>query len=197
MRRPSASVLPISTVMPLRVLSTSSGRKALPETEFSTAGTSTRRRTFSFAAITIEASASTCAAPPMSFFMVSMPEAGLRSSPPLSKHTPLPTRVILGASALPQTRSIRQGLRAEARPTACTMGQFCRSSSSPSTTETLAPKRLPSAFAAAARSCGPMSEAGVLMRSRARKLASSRASTALRSARAGHSSAAGLPLAAR
>ena len=43
--RPSASVLPISTVMPLRVGTTSSGRKALPDTLFSTAGTSSRSRT--------------------------------------------------------------------------------------------------------------------------------------------------------
>ena len=50
MSRPSASVLPTSTVMPLRVVMMSSGRKALPETEFSTAGTSTRSRTGSFAA---------------------------------------------------------------------------------------------------------------------------------------------------
>ena len=46
-RRPSASVLPISTVMPLRLVSTSPGRKALPAIEFSTAGMSTRSRTLS------------------------------------------------------------------------------------------------------------------------------------------------------
>ena len=32
----------------------------------------------------------------MSFFMLSMPLSGLMSSPPVSKHTPLPTSVILG-----------------------------------------------------------------------------------------------------
>ena len=45
-------------------------------------------------------SPSMIAAPAMSFFMLSMPEAGLRSSPPVSKHTPLPTSVTLGASCL-------------------------------------------------------------------------------------------------
>jgi hypothetical protein len=35
----------------------------------------------------------------MSFFMVSMPDAGLMSRPPVSKHTPLPTRVSFGARA--------------------------------------------------------------------------------------------------
>ena len=43
--RPSASVLPISTVRPLRVVTTSIGRIALPETAFSTIGNSTRSRT--------------------------------------------------------------------------------------------------------------------------------------------------------
>ena len=51
--RPSASVLPISTVMPLRLCSTSPGRKALPAMAFSTAGISTRSRTCSFAAMII------------------------------------------------------------------------------------------------------------------------------------------------
>ena len=36
----------------------------------------------------------------MSFFMSSMPLAGLMSSPPVSKHTPLPTSVTLGSLAL-------------------------------------------------------------------------------------------------
>ena len=121
MSRPSASVLPISTVMPLRVRMTSSGRKALPQTEFSTAGISTRRRTFKPASMIICASASICAAPPMSFFISSMPLDGLRSSPPVSKHTPLPTRVRRGP-LLPQLRSISRGGREAARPTAWIAG---------------------------------------------------------------------------
>ena len=46
--RPSASVLPISTVRPLRLLRMSPGRKAAPETAFSTAGISRWSRTGSF-----------------------------------------------------------------------------------------------------------------------------------------------------
>ena len=44
-RRPSASVLPISTVIPLRMRITSPGRKASPAMLFSTVGTRRRRRT--------------------------------------------------------------------------------------------------------------------------------------------------------
>jgi len=42
----------------------------------------------------------------MSFFIMRMPEDGLRSSPPVSKHTPLPTRVSFGARSSPQARSM-------------------------------------------------------------------------------------------
>ena len=120
--RPSASVLPTSTVIPLRVVMTSSGRSALPDTLFSTAGTSTRNRMSRPAVMIIRASPRTCAAPPMSFFMRSMPWAGLMSSPPESKHTPLPTSVTLGASGGPQRRSTSLGALALARPTAWIVG---------------------------------------------------------------------------
>ncbi len=119
---PSASVLPTSTVSPFRVLMMSRGRIALPETAFSTIGNRTRSRTGSFAAMTARASASMIAAPPMSFFMLSMPEAALRSRPPESKHTPLPTSVTLGADCSPQTMSTRRGARTLARPTAWIVG---------------------------------------------------------------------------
>ena len=62
------------------------------------------------------ASASTVAAPPMSFFIISMPLDGLMSRPPVSKHTPLPTSVIFGSAGSPQVRSIRRGARAERAP---------------------------------------------------------------------------------
>jgi hypothetical protein len=64
------------------------------------------------------AAASTVAAPPMSFFIISMPLDGLMSSPPESKHTPLPTSVTFGSAGLPQVRSISRGASADARPTA-------------------------------------------------------------------------------
>ena len=46
------------------------------------------------------ASASAWAAPPMSFFISRMPLAGLMSSPPLSKQTPLPTIAMRGSLGL-------------------------------------------------------------------------------------------------
>ena len=72
----------------------------------------------------MRASASTLAAPPMSFFMISMPLDGLRSSPPVSKQTPLPTSVTLGWSGSPQAMSISRGARSEAMPTAWISGKF-------------------------------------------------------------------------
>ena len=70
------------------------------------------------------ATASTQAAPPMSFFMVSMAADGLRSRPPVSKQTPLPTKVTSGAALLfwPQPSSIRRGARGEPMPTAAIRG---------------------------------------------------------------------------
>ena len=103
------------------------------------------------------ASASTVAAPPMSFFMISMALSGLRSSPPVSKHTPLPTSVTLGSPALPQRSSISRGARAgsAARPTAWMSGKFCFSRSSPTMERNFAPCCLASARAAASSSAGP------------------------------------------
>ena len=59
----------------------------------------------------MSASASAAAAPPMSFFISSIAASGLMSRPPVSKETPLPTRVTRGAAASPQVRSIRRGAR--------------------------------------------------------------------------------------
>ena len=102
----------------------------------------------------------------MSFFMLSMPVSFLMSSPPVSKQTPLPTSVILGASSLPQVMSIRRGARGEPAPTAATSGKFF-ASASPAVTSIFAPCCLASARAACSSSAGPMSFDGVLMRSRA------------------------------
>ena len=46
--------------------------------------------------------------------------AGLRSRPPVSKHTPLPTSVTFGPC--PQVKSIRRGATLLARPTAWIIG---------------------------------------------------------------------------
>ncbi len=64
------------------------------------------------------ASVSAVAAPPMSFFISSMPEAGLMSRPPVSNVTPLPTSATFGASTRPQEKSTILGRSAAARPTA-------------------------------------------------------------------------------
>ncbi len=65
----------------------------------------------------ISARPMTLAAPPMSFFISSMEEAGLMSRPPVSKQTPLPTSVTLRWPFLPQRSSSRRGASALARPT--------------------------------------------------------------------------------
>src|SRR5258706_246250 len=91
--------------------------------------------------MTSRASASACAAPPMSFFMRRIPSAGLMSSPPESKHTPLPTIATRGWRGLPQLISSRRGGRAAARPTAWIAGKFCARSSSPTHSSNSAPKR--------------------------------------------------------
>ena len=61
------------------------------------------------------ASASACAAPPMSFFMIRIHAGCLRSSPPVSKQTPLPTIAMRGSSGLPHSSSIRRGARSGVR----------------------------------------------------------------------------------
>ena len=81
---------------PCASVTTSPGRSASPDTAFSTAGISRCSRTGSRSAAISLASASAWAAPPMSFFISRMPLAGLRSSPPLSKQTPLPTMAMRG-----------------------------------------------------------------------------------------------------
>ena len=104
----------------------------------------------------------------MSFFMISMPLSGLMSSPPVSKHTPLPTSVTLGARRIApgevdQARRARGGAadRVDQRKVLLRADRRRRSRA------TLAPWRAASARAASSSSAGPMSLAGVLMRSRA------------------------------
>ncbi len=183
--RPSASVLPISTVCPERERSTSPGRKDEPEIAFSTIGISTLSRTLSLASTIACASPSTLAAPPMSFFMSSMPADGLMSSPPVSNVTPFPTSVTLGSPARPQLRSISRGASVAARPTAWIIGKFCLSSSSPATALTFILCRAANARISLSNAAGPRSLAGVLIRSRARYAASTSRATSARSAPAG------------
>mmetsp|Transcript_7798 Transcript_7798/g.22289 ORF Transcript_7798/g.22289 Transcript_7798/m.22289 type:complete len:281 (+) Transcript_7798:576-1418(+) len=169
---PSASVFPISTVSPLLLVSTSLGRKAFPAMAFSTQGRRTLSLKSSLDDMIIEARPRTLAAPPISFFMVSMLLGGLMSRPPVSKHTPFPTIVTSfpAESPFPQLRSTTRGSRPEeaALPTAWTRGKPL-SSSDPRMTLTLAPCAFPSLSASLARSDGPKSLHGVLIRSLPRK----------------------------
>ena len=131
--RPSASVLLISTVRPLRLVRISCGRNASPLIAFSTAGINTRSCSGILLAIIILASPITWAAPPISFFINPIEDPGLMFNPPVSKQTPLPTNVSLGP-ALPQVMSIKRGARRDARPTAWIIGKFCTIRSWPVTT---------------------------------------------------------------
>ena len=119
------------------------------------------------------ASASTFAAPPMSFFMISMPLVGLMSSPPVSKHTPLPTSVTFGCVASPQ-RELDQPRRACVGGAADRVDQrkVLLQQIVADDARNFAPCCSASARAAASSSAGPMSLAGVLMRSRASVTAS-------------------------
>ena len=179
--RPSASVLPISTVKPARDLITSCGRNAFPATLFSADAISTRRRTGRFAHMIMCAAARTAAAPPISFFMISIADDGLRSNPPVSNAIPLPINVIFGnppwCPVGCHVRSISRGARGEARPTAWMSGKFCASRSSPTMLETVASCTLASARTASSISAGPMSLAGVLIRSRPKAVPSTIAAT--------------------
>ena len=73
----------------------------------------------------------TFAAPPMSFFMRSIPEDGLMSRPPVSKQTPFPTSVTFGSLGSPQVRSMSRGARdgVAAAPTAWISGKPSASAS--------------------------------------------------------------------
>ena len=92
MRRPSASVLRTSTVLPLRILRTSPGLMARPPGMFSVVGTNPMTLVGTPAARSTDIAPMTAAAPDMSVFIVSMPSAGLSDRPPESKVMPLPTR---------------------------------------------------------------------------------------------------------
>ena len=89
--RPSASELPFSTVFPPYWVSTSEGRYALPDGMFSASAAYAVILIFRPDSAIAWVAASTAAAPDMSHFIVYMPSAGLRLSPPVSNVMPLPT----------------------------------------------------------------------------------------------------------
>ena len=98
--RPSASVLPISTVRPPYCVMTSQGRYAAPPTPFSASASRPVTLTGTASSRQAASTASTTAEPLMSVFMASMPSAGLMSRPPVSKVIPLPTRTTRGVFAV-------------------------------------------------------------------------------------------------
>mmetsp|Transcript_24059 Transcript_24059/g.44300 ORF Transcript_24059/g.44300 Transcript_24059/m.44300 type:complete len:238 (-) Transcript_24059:5924-6637(-) len=90
-KRPSASVLMISTVSPFIEATTSPGRVAFPEGMFSTKPTRPTTLALALRSASARIVPATTPAPPMSMVMSSMPPAGFRLMPPVSKTTPLPT----------------------------------------------------------------------------------------------------------
>ena len=98
---PSASVFPISTVKPDLEFKISPGLKELLEIEFSAIGINTLKFKFSLFPIIIFARPNIFAAPPISFFIRSIPDEGLISKPPVSKVMPFPTSVTFGSFFFP------------------------------------------------------------------------------------------------
>ena len=94
--RPSASVLWISIVVPLRAVTTSPSLYALPPVMFSTSPTAATTCTGIFSAAIAAMALSAAAAPAISHFMASIPSGVFRDRPPESKVTPLPTIAALG-----------------------------------------------------------------------------------------------------
>ena len=92
MRRPSASVLVTSMVLPLIAVITSLGFSALLLGMFSVAGTTASTSPGTSISAIRPMAAMTAAPPAMSIFISSIPAEGLMEIPPLSKVTPLPTR---------------------------------------------------------------------------------------------------------
>ena len=110
----------------------SSGRKAAPEIEFSTAGISTRSDIFRPASMIMCASASTVAAPPMSFFMLQHGALGLEIEPAGVEADALADQRHLGMRRVaPAQVDQPRRARAAARPTAWMSGKFCFEQSSP------------------------------------------------------------------
>ncbi len=100
-RRPSASVFSTSMVWPDIEVTMSPGRWAWPSTAFSTRPMTPTTLALALRAASACISPVTAAAPPMSPFMSSMPEAGFIELPPVSKVTPLPMKATGVSLALP------------------------------------------------------------------------------------------------
>ena len=110
-RRPSASVLMISTVFPARVRTTSPGFTALPDGRFSEDGTMPTTFRGGESSPMALIAPMTAAPPDMSNFMSSIFAAGLMEMPPASKVSPFPTSTNGGSPSPPPrcSSTIRRG----------------------------------------------------------------------------------------
>ena len=115
-KRPSASVLMISTVSPFMDFTTSPGRIAVPEGMFSASPTSPTTLAFALRNASARMVPATTPAPPMSMVMSSMPAAGFSEIPPVSNTTPLPTSASGAASLSPPFHFITTTLEGLADP---------------------------------------------------------------------------------
>ena len=150
--------------------------------------------------ISMCASASMVAAPPMSFFMLSMPASDLMSSPPVSKQTPLPISVTFGCEGIAPGDVDQAGRAVGGGGAADRMDEREVLLEQILADDHVARWRraaVASARAAYSSSGGPMSFAGVLIRSRARKTPSTMRVRSSPSTPSGSSSWTSLPSALR
>src|SRR5215211_2379194 len=168
MRRPSASVLSTSTVLPFRILRTSPGRMAVPLGMFSTIGTYAVTLALTPSSFSTDIAASTAAAPDMSVFIVSMPLDVFSDRPPESKTTPLPTNAT--EPFLPCGEYValtRRGGLPEPWPTPTTPPSPSALSSASLITFTVTPLPRRSFLAASANAAGDLAPDGSFTMSRA------------------------------
>jgi hypothetical protein len=176
-RRPSASVLLISIVWPSRAVRMSPGRKALPATAFSTAGISTRSRSGRPLVHDHVRKAQHVGRAAHVLLHQPMDAPGLRFRPPVSKHTPLPTRVRRAAFApchVDQARVLVAG-----PADGVDQRQVRIQKAVTVDAGDVAPCSSARSWTACSRALGPISSAGVLIRSRV-----SASPVAIRSSRA-------------
>ena len=170
-------------VCPDMLVMMSPGRVALPEGMFSVSPMRPTALTAALRPASASMRPATQAAPPMSPFMSSMPAAGFMEMPPVSKHTPLPTKASvlarLDLAPCHCSTTTREG-RSLPCPTDSSAPILWALRSSSSSTWTSSPARVRSRMRSA-NSTGPSMLAGSLTRSRARKTPSA---TAFRAANA-------------
>ena len=94
-------MLMISIDLPDIAICTSPGFCAFPDGIFSVAQTMPITLTFGFSSAMARMAPIMVAPPAMSYFIFSMPSAGLMEMPPVSKVIPLPTRPSTGFAGAP------------------------------------------------------------------------------------------------